>query len=535
MSILNILYNYCIKKSRRKTAFQSVDKRLKAPLKLWYNSTIRTGVFLMYIKKDRGQQKQIKFVSIEDLVPGNHILRDIDRAIDFSFIYDEVKGMYGDLEWGKPGIDPVSLFKIVFIQYLFGIRSMRQTIKEIEVNMAYRWFIGYNIGEAVPHFSTFGKNYSRRFKDTDVFQRIFEHILQEAVDSGFVDASAVFIDGTHIKANANKNKSTQAVVEKQVRNYQKQLDEEIEKDRFQHGKKPLRDNDDGDGLTPPDPKTKTIKQSTTDPESGVFHKGEHEKCFAYVANTACDRHNFILDFDLGPGNNHDSVMFDELYERVISRFSEVEVVAVDSGYKTPWIMKQIIDSNRIPAVPYKRQMTKDGFFKKYEYVYDEYYDCILCPNNKVLNYSTTNRYGYREFKSKPYLCKDCDKIAQCTQSKSQQKMVQRHIWEDYMELAEDYRHTPEYRDIYKLRSQTIERVFADAKEKHAMRYTQLRGLQKVKMQVMLTFACMNLKKLTTWKRRKGLLPPSPTRGILRFAYFVFSTLFKSKKGTLCLA
>ena len=72
---------------------------------------------------------------------------------------------------------------------------------------------------------------------------------------------------------------------------------------------------------------------------------------------------------------------------------------------------------------------------------------------------------------------------------------------------QDYRHTPYYRDIYKMRSQTIERVFADAKEKHALRYTQLRGLQKVKMQVALTFACMNLKKLATWKRRKGLLHP----------------------------
>ena len=157
----------------------------------------------MYVKKDRGQQKQVEFVSLEDLVPQDHILRDIDRAIDFSFIYEEVKGMYAPEEWGKPGIDPVSLFKIVFIQYLFGIRSMRQTIKEIEVNMAYRWFIGYSIGERIPHFSTFGKNYVRRFKDTDVFERIFQQILKEAVDVGFVDARAVFIDGTHIKANAN--------------------------------------------------------------------------------------------------------------------------------------------------------------------------------------------------------------------------------------------------------------------------------------------------------------------------------------------
>lgn len=483
----------------------------------------------MYIKKSREPQKQIQFVCLEDLVPENHLLRDIDRAIDFRFIYEEVKGLYSEIEWGKPGIDPVCLFKIVLIQYLFGIRSMRQTIKEIEVNMAYRWFIGYNIGEAIPHFSTFGKNYTRRFKDTDVFERIFARILQEAVRCGFVDASAVFIDGTHIKASANKKKTKNEVVEKQARQYQQQLEEEINQDRQAHGKKPLKDHDDN----PPKPQeTKNIKKSTTDPESGLFHKGEHEKCFAYVANTACDRHNFILDFEVGAGNIHDSRMFDGLYDKLLYRFPEIDVVAVDAGYKTPWIMKQIIDSHRIPAVPYKRPMTKEGYFKKYEFVYDEYYDCVLCPANQVLTYSTTNRDGYREFKSDPKYCKDCQFLSQCTQSKAQQKLVTRHIWESYMELAEDYRHTPKYRDIYKLRSQTIERVFADAKEKHAMRYTGLRGLQKLKMQVTLTFACMNLKKLATWKRRKGLLAPLLQTFWQKKLDFLYSWLTSIKNGTL---
>lgn len=279
----------------------------------------------MYVKKDRGQQKQIKFVSIEDLVPKDHILRDIDKAIDFNFIYDEVKGLYCEIDWGKPGIDPVALFKIVFIQYLFGIRSMRQTIKEIEVNMAYRWFIGYDIGEKIPHFSTFGKNYTRRFQGTDIFERIFKHILNEAVECGFVDASAVFIDGTHIKASANKKKSQPAEIEIQTRSYQKQLDEEIAKDRELHGKKPLKNDSDNDDDQPPTPPaTKTIAQSKTDPECGMFHKGEHEKQFAYVANTACDKHNFILDFVLGAGNIHDSMMFSEVFEKVAKRFPEIQ-------------------------------------------------------------------------------------------------------------------------------------------------------------------------------------------------------------------
>lgn len=181
----------------------------------------------MYRKQSRENQNQIQFVCLEDLVPKDHILREIDRAIDFNFIYDEVKDMYSDYEGGRPGIDPVSLFKIVFIQYLFGIRSMRQTIKEIEVNNAYRWFIGYGLFDPIPHFSTFGKNYVRRFKDTNIFENIFSHILKEAVKAGFIDASAIFIDGTHIKANANKRKHEKVKVDKPIKQYQSELEAEI--------------------------------------------------------------------------------------------------------------------------------------------------------------------------------------------------------------------------------------------------------------------------------------------------------------------
>lgn len=473
-------------------------------------------------------QKEIKFVCLEDLVPQDHLLRKIEAAIDFEFIYEEVKGMYSEIEWGKPGLDPVSLFKIVFIQYLFGIRSMRQTIREIEVNMAYRWFIGYDLFEKIPHYSTFGKNYSRRFAGTDIFERIFLHILEEAVKSGFVDASAIFIDGTHIKASANKRKNTKEEVLASARSYQAELDKEIDADRQMYGKKPFdRDNDSDDNGTPPMPETKTITKSTTDPECGLFHKGEHEQQFAYVTGVACDRHNFVLGFNIAPGNTHDSTMFDELYDDVTARFTQAKAVAVDAGYKTPAIMKKIFDSERIPCIPYKRPMTKEGFFKKYEYIYDEYYDCILCPANQVLKYATTNRDGYREYKSDPAVCRECPKRAQCTHSKSCQKVVARHIWEPYMEAAEEYRYTPLYKAIYDLRKETIERVFGDVKEKHGMRYTQLRGLLKVKMQAALTFACMNLKKLATWKHRNGSGRP------ISFLFSYFFLRYFKKRGSRC--
>lgn len=147
----------------------------------------------------------MQIVCIDDLVPQDHLLRIIDRAIDWSFIYDLVGDKYS-AETGRPSIDPVTLIKIPLIQYLYGIKSMRQTIKEIEVNMAYRWFLGLELYDSVPHFSTFGKNYTRRFKDTDLFEQIFQHILEECYRFKLVDPTEVFVDATHVKARANNKK-----------------------------------------------------------------------------------------------------------------------------------------------------------------------------------------------------------------------------------------------------------------------------------------------------------------------------------------
>jgi rubrerythrin len=140
-------------------------------------------------------------------------------------------------------------------------------------------------------------------------------------------------------------------------------------------------------------------------------------------------------------------------------------------------------------------MTKKGFFKKYEYVYDEYYDCYICPNDQILKYSTTNREGYREYKSCKKICTDCQYLNQCTESKNHVKVINRHIWEDYMEQCEDIRHTKGMSELYKLRKETIERLFGTAKENHGFRYTQMYGKARMEMKVGLTYACLNLKKL----------------------------------------
>lgn len=192
---------------------------------------------VLTIDKDNNRA-QLEIYSLDQLVPENHLVRKLDAAIDFSFIYGMVKDKYCE-DNGRPSIDPVVLFKIAIIQYVFGIKSMRQTISEIETNIAYRWFLGYGLSQSVPHFTTFGKNYTRRYKDSDIFEQIFTRILDSIIQAGFIKNDAVFIDATHVKASANKKKFDKVLIEKESRSYQELLDQEINEDRKTHGKKPL--------------------------------------------------------------------------------------------------------------------------------------------------------------------------------------------------------------------------------------------------------------------------------------------------------
>lgn len=473
------------------------------------------------------KREQIQMFCMDDMVPQDHLLRIIDKAIDWSFVYDLVVDKYSP-DNGRPSMDPVMLIKIPFIQYLYGIRSMRQTVKEIEVNVAYRWFLGLEMMDKVPHFSTFGKNYTRRFKDTDLFEQIFTHILQECYKFKLIDPSEVFVDATHVKARANNKKMHKRIAHEEAMFFEEILKKEIKEDREAHRKRPLKER--GDDNHPSSgtgrKEEKTIKESTSDPESGWFRKGEHKNVFAYAVQTACDKNGWILGYSVHPGNHHDSRTFKALYDKI--KDIGIETLIADAGYKTPAIVKLLIDDGINPLLPYKRPMTKKGFLRKYEYVYDEYYDCYICPNNQVVAYSTTNRNGYREYKSCGTVCAGCPYLSQCTESKDHVKLVTRHIWESYLERCEDIRQTLGMKELYSLRKETIERIFGTAKENHGFRYTQMFGKARMEMKVGLTFACMNLKKLAKMKVKKGLIELGSAAN--RFKYTVFTS--KMRKALL---
>ena len=202
-----------------------------------------------------------EIVDTESLVPAEHLLRKIDAAVDFNKIYDMVEPLYC-ADNGRPSVDPVVLFKMVLIQHLYGLGSLRRTAEEVSFNVAYRWFLGYRLQEDTPHFSTISYNFRHRFTSETVDQ-IFGWILMEMVEAGYVAPGVVFVDGTHIKANANTKKVVKKEVPVAAKRYAEELMEEVNADREAHGKGPFEDDTDDDNNNEPPAPPKKRRDNTS--------------------------------------------------------------------------------------------------------------------------------------------------------------------------------------------------------------------------------------------------------------------------------
>lgn len=440
------------------------------------------------LKQSPPTGNQLEMVSMEDLVPKDHLLRKIDRYIDFEFIRDEVAHLYCK-DNGRPSIDPVRLFKIIFIGYLFGIKSERQLVKEIEVNVAYRWFLQMSLTEKVIHASTLSQNRIRRFNGTDIFEKIFVRIVEQAMQKGLVAGEVLYTDSTHLKASANKNKHHSEFREAQTSAYMEMLNADINKDRIAHGKKPLS--------APKNCKIKSTKVSDTDPESGFMARDNKPQGFFYLDHRTVDsKHNIILDTYTTPGNVNDSQPYISRLDKTLERFKLKPFAAgLDSAYGTATIAECLLRRDILPVFAYRRPVKTQNVFKKKDFIYNEITDTYICPNEQVLEYVTTSRTGYREYRSCAKLCASCPLKSNCTMSKNNTKSVTRHIYSDSLESAHKIRLSSYGKRTYKRRSETVERSFADAKQHHGHRYARFRGLDKVQMQCLLAATAQNMKKI----------------------------------------
>jgi transposase len=451
-------------------------------------------------------QHELEMVTLEELVPKDHLLRKIDAAVDFEFIREKVAHLYC-ADNGRPALDPVVMFRLLFIGYLFGVRSERQLMREVQVNVAYRWFARFRLTDRVPDASTFSQNRRRRFTDTTVYQEIFDAIVQQAIGRGMVEGRVLYSDSTHLKANANKRKFDLVQVEQAPSAYLAALDAAVDADRAAHGKKPLRrdesktdggkDNDDEGPAPAQAGKDKETKVSRTDPDSGYMVRDDKPTGFFYLDHRTVDaRYSIITDTHVTPASVHDSQPYLARLDRQRERFGfHVQAVGLDAGYFTPAICQGLEERGIDGVMGYRTPNHKPGFFYKRDFGYDRYREEYTCPQGQVLRYSTTNRAGYQEFRSDPARCGACPVRARCTTSANHVKVVIRHVWERAKQRVDARRLTDWGKAIYKRRKETVERSFADAKQLHGHRYARMRGLRKVAEQCLLGAAAQNIKKI----------------------------------------
>ena len=440
------------------------------------------------LKKIENIQSKLVLYTLDELVPEESLFRKIDKYIDFTFIYEKVKDLYCSNN-GRYSIDPVVLFKLVFIQALDGLKSMRKTCEKIKVDLEYRWFLGIPLGEPTPHYSTFSQNYIRRFQGTDVFEEIFVEIVEQAIKYNLVKGETFFTDSTHKKANANKNKFHEEV-QKVVHQRKEWLEKEINEERKKQGKKEFEFTEKIE--------EKKVKVSATDNESGYYHRDNKEKGFMYLDHRTVDsKCNIIVDCHITKGNVHDSKPYIERMEYIKKKFGfKIKEVGVDSGYDTLEIKKYFEDNKIFGVIAYRRYQQGDTQIRKYEFKYNKDKDYYVCPKTGIIIPYTgkIDREGYKWYSNKEN-CKGCPHINECCK-KQGYRVIRRLICEELNENSRDRRLSERGKELYKLRKEKIERSFADSKNNHGYRYAMYKGIEKNQNYTWLICAAQNMKNIS---------------------------------------
>jgi len=261
----------------------------------------------MAMTKRMYRQYSNELVNIEEMIPEDHFLRVIDKYFDWNFVYEEVEKLYSKL--GRKSIDPVVLVKIHILKFLFNEDSLRKTYESLHYNILYRWFIGYELNEDVPDHSTYSQNYKRKFckLEKDLLQTVFDKVIELLEKYNCLDMTAVYIDSTHTKANANKKKNHKETVKIEAKKYQKELDLEIalkglhdedlsEEEYFEEVEKIIKCNE--EVSTEEVVGEKEVIVSDTDKDAGMLYKSEKEKMFGYNSSVICENNNYILTVNM---------------------------------------------------------------------------------------------------------------------------------------------------------------------------------------------------------------------------------------------
>jgi len=439
-------------------------------------------------------QQEWHTITLDALVPAEHLLRKVVEIVDFGFIYEAVESLYSTI--GRPSIDPVMLVKYLLIGYLYGIESERRIEQEIQVNMAYRWFLGLGLTERVPDHSTISQNRRRRFDGQNLFRKLFEHVLFQCLERGLVGGRLILTDSTHVKANASKGSLYRVSVEQEAAWYMERLDAYESQERERLG---LSEPKRKESKSEPKFVEKTI--SVTDPDSGYLSRPGKPSGMHYLSHQSLDAKNaVIVDVAVTPGNVTDHVPYLDRIDYMREEIGlPIEAVGVDSAYDIALVHQALSDQNIEIYTPendetsnYKVEFTRDAFR------YDEESDTFICPAGCCLTVKRLERGDgkiSREYRAKRSDCKGCPLQGKCLAPSQTSRRIQINIFEKAIWRNHERDGTATHKRILDLRQIWCEGTFAAQKERHNLRRLFRRGLQAAEDHCLLSATAMNLKRM----------------------------------------
>ncbi len=444
------------------------------------------------------QEPLFACVRLEDMVPHDHILRRIERVIDFCFIDRRTEALYSPT--GRPSVPPQVLVRMMVVGYLFGITSERRLCQEVHLNLAYRWFCGLSLEQKVPNHSTFSKNRHGRFAKTALFRELFYDVVQQAIERGLVGGRHLTVDATTVAADASLESLEPLVVPMSPQQYVEQLDQ------FNPpAPTPEAEATEEDGGPPRAKLSNDTHRSRSDPEARLLAKPFQKTQLAYSANVLMDNaQRVIVEVEVTEPNLHqEGQAAGEMLERSRLQLGlDPQTLGGDKAYGYGAAVRRICEAGVTPHVPapVTGQWNAEGIFGKERFAYDRECDELICPAGKRLHKRTEHaRNRQTEYAARRKDCRDCPLKAQCTRARY--RVTHRHWDQDYLEVAAAQRDRVGYQWSQQCRKK-IEHLFAEAKEQMGLRRARRRGWRNLTEQCLLTALALNLKRIVAALRRR---------------------------------
>ncbi|MBU4212666.1 MAG: transposase [Kiritimatiellae bacterium] len=433
--------------------------------------------------KQRREEPMFACVRLEELIPAGHILRKIDRWIDFSIIHEKTEDLYSST--GRPSIDPEVLIRMMVVGYLYGITSERRLCREVQLNLGYRWFCGLTLEDKVPDHSTFSKNRYGRFSESGLFRGLFQAVVKQAQQYGLVKGQHLTVDATTVQANASLGSLEEIIIPYEPEEYLDKVERE------NPAEEPLLANT-GKKLS------NETHISRTDPDARIFRKQFEKTKLAYSDNVLMDNTSrVILDVEITEPNLHqEGQVAGEMLER--SRFAygiKPETIGGDKAYGSGPAVRSICEAGVKPhvGVAAPKGPHIEGIYPKEDFIHDQENDELICPAGKRLWRRTTHKRNRQiEYVSSKADCKGCARKSLCTRAPC--RVVHRHLDKDFLDYAADLRSTDGYRISQRCRKK-VEMLFGEAKEFMGLRYARRRGYRNLMEQCLITAMVQNIKRI----------------------------------------